>query len=86
MLLPSNAITTTTTTEDQTLLKRNPPISIQNLHLAKAAHFATILPTTHASALLSDLYAEIHAQCITYWLPNLPPLTKTSSSGGVASS
>lgn len=70
-------ITTNTTTPkpaDQTLLKRNPPISLQNLYLAHAANFTTttVLPLT-AAAFLSTLYAEIHAQCVItsyYPLPN----------------
>lgn len=81
---PITTNTTTTKPANQSLLKRNPPISLQNLYLAHAANFTTTTvshtPDT-AATFLSTLYAEIHAQCIItsyYPLPNnnsnlLPP-------------
>lgn len=63
---------TTTKTATQTLLKRNPPISLQNLYLANAANSTTVPPTSDTAAFLSTLYAEIHAQCIITYYPPLP--------------
>ncbi|KAM0799834.1 hypothetical protein BDR22DRAFT_822204 [Usnea florida] len=61
------------TLETPTLQKRNPPFSLHNLYLQRTSQVTMLIPAAPAASLLADFYSEIHARCITYWMPTLAP-------------